>query len=98
MNDKEENCLICESKEYKPFLEVPNRFDVWEMFILVQCTECGFVYLWPRPEKIETYYDDVGYQPHQDKVRTLMDRMYQWIRVCNLNIKRRLIERYHNYL
>lgn len=41
------------------------------------------------------YYEDTGYQPHQEKPETLMDRLYQWVRLLNLNVKRRLIEKYH---
>jgi 2-polyprenyl-3-methyl-5-hydroxy-6-metoxy-1,4-benzoquinol methylase len=95
MTVKPPNCLICDSKEYTPFLEVPNRFDIIENFMLVQCSACGFVYLWPRPEEMKKYYEDAGYQPHQGKAETFTDRLYRWVRVWNLNIKRRLIEKYH---
>jgi len=95
MTVKPPSCLICNSKEYAPFLEVPNRFNVLESFILVRCSTCGFVYLWPVPEEIEKYYEDEGYQPHQEKAETFTDRLYRWIRVINLNTKRHLIEKYH---
>ena len=94
MTVKPPNCLICDSKEFTPFLEVPNRFDVMGNFMLVQCSACGFVYLWPRPEAIEEYYEDAGYQPHQEKAETVMDRLYRRVRVWNLKIKERLIEKY----
>ncbi len=92
---KPPNCLICDSKEFTPFLEVPNRFDVRENFMLVKCSACGFVYLWPKPETMETYYEDAGYQPHQEKSETFTDRLYRWVRVWNLLIKKRLIEKYN---
>ena len=95
MTVKPPNCLICNSKEYTPFLEVPNRFDVYENFMLVQCSACGFVYLWPMPEEMEKYYEDAGYQPHQEKAETFTDRLYRWARVWNLNIKRRMVEKYN---
>jgi 2-polyprenyl-3-methyl-5-hydroxy-6-metoxy-1,4-benzoquinol methylase len=94
MTVKSPNCLICDSKEYMPFLQVPNRFDVLESFMLVRCSTCGFVYLWPRPVKMEKYYEDAGYQPHQEKAETFTDRLYRWVRVWNLKIKEHLIEKY----
>jgi SAM-dependent methyltransferase len=95
MTVKPPNCLICNSKEFTPFLEAPNRFDINESFMLVKCSACGFVYLWPRPEKMGKYYNDAGYQPHQEKAGTFTDRLYRWVRVWNLNIKRHLVEKYH---
>jgi len=95
MTLKTPKCLICNSEAFTPFLEVPNRFNILESYMLVQCSACGFVYLWPIPEEMEKYYEDAAYQPHQEKAETFTDRLYRWVRAWNLNTKRRLIKKYH---
>lgn len=89
-------CLVCGADSRKPFLHVANRFDLSQKFQLVQCQQCGLVYLCPRPteKSITRYYQDPGYQPHQAKALSLSEKIYQAVRVVNNRYKRRLIEKY----
>jgi 2-polyprenyl-3-methyl-5-hydroxy-6-metoxy-1,4-benzoquinol methylase len=89
-------CLVCNSDSKHPFLTVADRFNISQNFHLVQCQDCGFVYLSPRPgEKwISRYYQDSGYQPHQKEALSLSGKAYQAIRIWNNHYKRRLIEKY----
>ena len=89
-------CLVCGSDARKPFLTVADRFNISQKFHLVQCQDCGFVYLSPRPgEKgISRYYQDSGYQPHQKEALSFSGKVYQAVRIWNNYYKRRLIEKY----
>ncbi len=96
MNFQPTTCLICDSENHEPYLQVPNRFDTQERFYLVRCARCGFVYLSPRPtqECMGRYYEDERYHPHQRNGVSRTDRLYRLLRGWNLRNKRRLIERY----
>jgi len=89
-------CLVCGSDSRHPFLTVDNRFDTSQKFNLIQCQQCGFVYLCPRPGQkwIAQYYQDSGYQPHQKETVSLSGKVYQLVRIWNNRYKRRLIEKY----
>ena len=89
-------CLVCGSDARKPFLTVADRFNISQKFQLVQCQDCGFVYLSPRPgpKSISRFYQDPGYQPHQQQALSLSGKIYQAVRIWNNRYKRRLIERH----
>ncbi len=91
------DCIVCGSGASHPHLSAPNRFDVEEVFPLVRCSRCGFVYLSPRPSQdaIGSYYEDERYHPHQARAEGLVDRVYRILRDWNLRYKRWLIEPYH---
>ena len=94
-NSETPQCLLCNSNKRSPYLTVPNRFNFEESFQLVQCEECNFVYLSPRPneQEIVAYYEDEEYQPHQQDAPSLADKVYRWIRVWNNKYKRKIIEK-----
>ena len=89
-------CLVCGSDSRKPYLAVTDRFDSSQKFQLVQCQQCGLVYLSPRPteKSIARYYQDSGYQPHQKEALSFSGKVYQAVRIWNNRYKRRLIEKY----
>ena len=61
-------CIICSESKNSIFYEtVQNRLNIGETFIIVQCENCGFKYLNPRPTitAIEKYYDVEEYHPHK---------------------------------
>ena len=96
MKFEDQNCSICGCDEHKFYLKVPNRFNLEEKFNLVQCAKCGFVFLNPRPseDEISKYYEAEDYQPHQLERKTLLERLYNFIRTRNNRYKRKLIERF----
>ena len=96
MTETVEKCLICSSKKSVAYLEVPNRFNVEEKFNLVKCADCGFVFLNPRPaeDEIGKYYESEEYQPHRLERKTLLDRLYGFIRTRNNRYKRKQIEKF----
>src|SRR5690606_3200474 len=48
----------------------------------------------PRPLDLDKYYDNEDYISHTDSKRTVMDKIYQYIKVLNIGFKLNLIERY----
>ena len=91
------DCIVCGCGASHPHLFVPNRFDVEQVFPLVRCSRCGFVYLSPRPSQdaIGPYYEDDRYHPHQARAEGLVDRVYRISRNWNLRYKRWLVESHH---
>jgi SAM-dependent methyltransferase len=91
------DCIVCGSGQRHPHLRAPNRFNVGEVFPLVQCSQCGFVYLSPRPsqESIGSHYEDEGYHPHQAEAAGVVDRIYRISRDWNLRYKRWMVESHH---
>ena len=73
------NCIICDSDVSTPFIQVSDRFGD-ESFQIVKCV-CGFKYLSPRPElnKIYSYYENDGYDPHRSQKKFLFDKVYSWV-------------------
>lgn len=57
-------CDLCNSKQYKPFL---TFHEYGEDFYLVSCTNCGLLFVNPRPTPLEIgkYYPD-DYSPYNE--------------------------------
>jgi SAM-dependent methyltransferase len=57
-------CELCGSADYKPYFQPADRFS-GEVFHIVKCSRCGFIYLNPRPNSTELvgYYPE-HYEPH----------------------------------
>ena len=74
-------CPITGSREFTPFLQVPDRFNLqgktWQ---LAQSTPSGLVMLDPRPaaNEMATHYPAEAYDPflHLDNARTLRDHLF----------------------
>lgn len=68
-----------------------------EIFTLVKCTDCSFIYLNPRPDEksVEHYYAQEGYDPFIVflKPRNWMERIYKFIRPYSIRWKRGVIEK-----
>ncbi len=92
-------CPLCGQANHTQFLQAPDRFNPegGYSFRIAQCTDCGFVYLNPRPiaETIGQFYQDEAYQPFLSTLgeRSLWDRLYEFVRSHALRGKRNKIER-----
>jgi len=97
IRSEEINCLICDSTEYDNlYNNVPDRFSIKDLFIVIRCKGCGFTFLSPRPvaDEMAKFYDLTEYQPHNLSESSLFDRMYKYIRSRNSVNKRKLIQNY----
>jgi 2-polyprenyl-3-methyl-5-hydroxy-6-metoxy-1,4-benzoquinol methylase len=78
------------------YKNINNRLNIGEKFIIVQCNQCGFNYLNPRPSEssMNQYYDIDEYHPHKLSEESLFDKIYSGLRNINVNSKRKLIGKY----
>jgi SAM-dependent methyltransferase len=87
-------CPVCSSFVSDHFLAVKDHTVSGEVFELVKCSECSFVFTANPPSKsyIGPYYQSTSYISHTDSKKGLFDNVYQFIRSVTLKGKRRLIE------
>lgn len=87
------NCPLCGSDKYSLFIKTYDRFDPnkKEIFKIVRCDRCGFVYLNPRPmgHEIYKYYKREDYDPFVSSgdSTSFRSQVYKLIRKINLNLK-----------
>ncbi len=89
-------CVLCGSEHYKDYLVRGdlNLFLEGE-FHLVQCLECGLVYLNPRPARNEiptfypNHYDQFNFAIHKSSFLTRMDRNYGLHKRCRAVLRYR---------
>ena len=88
-------CPLCAGRSYKMTY---TFFDGYGSYSLVQCSDCGFQFLNPRPTAatIGIYYDAQNYTPFlsSGKSGSVFNRMYSWIRNYSVAWKRRKIEQF----
>jgi SAM-dependent methyltransferase len=89
-------CPICNSLESSPFLSVQDHTVSGEVFSLVKCVSCGFLFTAnpPAADKIGNYYQSDAYISHTDSHDGMFNKIYQLIRNFTLVSKRKLVEEY----
>jgi len=81
---REIRCALCNGNETIPFLTVPDRYFPADKrkYTLVQCSQCGLVYLNPQPtmEEMARYYPS-EYAPYLTEYDVLAhNRLYEVIK------------------
>jgi len=86
-------CLICQSRDLKPFVECVDYTVSKSKFTIVQCASCGFHFTNPRPEKAEAgkYYQSEDYISHSDTRKGMINSLYHYARKFTLKKKLKLI-------
>ena len=86
-------CPACGSEDIFPFRQTLDYRLTQEAFALDKCPQCGLVMTNPRPsqEEIGKYYDTEDYISHAASARSVMDRIYYWVRSRMAQRKRHLI-------
>ncbi len=86
-------CPICNHTETTLFLKTKDFTVSQETFEIVQCTHCGFCYTNPRPnvQAIGKYYESEAYISHSNTQKTVVNRIYHWVRQRALQEKSKLI-------
>ncbi len=89
-------CLICEEEKFNLFLECKDYFLTNETFQILECTNCNFKFVNPRPEKdfIGKYYQSDNYISHAEKKKGLFDFLYSLVKNYTLPKKFILINKY----
>lgn len=90
------NCLICGSKDFEPFLVCKDYTFSKEDFNIHKCKNCDFKFTNPRPDdsKIGSYYKSEEYISHTNTKKGLVNRMYHFVRNYTLSKKIQLISSY----
>ncbi len=91
------NCPICNSTQFKSFLEVEDYFLSHEIFTIQKCKSCEFVFTNPRPSEINLgkYYQSEKYISHSSSSKSITDKIYYAIRNYTIKKKFKLIHKYY---
>lgn len=90
------NCPVCENKKMGTFLECSDYFLSNEKFTLVECENCEFIFVNPRPSENElsAYYESPEYISHTATKKGLINLLYLKIRKFTLKRKFTLVNKY----
>ena len=91
------NCPICNSTQFSPFMVCKDHTVSRETFHIVQCNSCGFKFTNPRPEenKLGDYYKSEDYVSHSNTKKGFINSTYQTVRKYTLLKKLQLISTYY---
>ncbi|HLN20673.1 MAG TPA: class I SAM-dependent methyltransferase [Bacteroidales bacterium] len=89
-------CPLCSSQALSLKFNVRDYFVTGEVFPVVTCDSCGFLFTQDYPEENEMtrYYDSGSYISHSNSSEGIVDRLYQLIRQVMLKRKTALVRRY----
>ena len=89
-------CIICEGGNLKKHIESVDFSVSKEVFQVVKCGSCNFVFTNPRPLDINLakYYISDNYISHTDSNKGLFEKLYQIIRKFAIHQKFRFITSY----
>lgn len=91
------NCPICNSTQFSPFLMCKDYTVSRETFQIISCNSCGFKFTNPRPEeeKLGEYYKSETYISHSNSKKGFINSAYQIVRKYTLLKKLQLISKYY---
>ena len=89
-------CPICNFNSFSPYIECLDYSVSKELFTLVSCDSCSFVFTNPRPESktLGRYYLSESYISHTNKKTGLFNVIYQKVRKLSIVSKINLIKNY----
>lgn len=89
-----QECPICRSQNFDPFLKCIDYTVSKESFQIVNCTACGFKFTNPRPgpNEIGKYYESTDYISHSNSKKGLINSIYQIVRKRAINGKLKILE------
>lgn len=76
------------------FLKTKDHAVTGESFELLHDPELDMLYTVPKPKEIDKYYNHSSYISHTDGARTIIEKLYQWVKQINLRKKFRWIKKY----
>ncbi len=86
-------CPICQQSKFDSYLTCQDFTVSKELFRLVRCQSCKFVFTNPRPDEknIGKYYQSEEYISHQNKANSLTNILYKIVRNYTLRKKVQMI-------
>ena len=90
------NCQICGNDKFSEFLKCKDHFLSKELFNLVKCNNCGFVFVNPKPEndQLQKYYDSPEYISHSGTKKGIVNSIYNKVRNFTHKRKVNLVTKY----
>ena len=88
-------CQTCGNSLFTPHLECCDYFLTKEIFHLVSCKSCGFVFVNPRPEpdELQIYYQSDEYISHSGSKKGIVNSIYVKIRNYTHSKKLKLVSK-----
>lgn len=89
-------CPVCGNNKTKTFLECSDHFFTNEKFTLVECEQCEFVFVNPRPteNELSRYYESPEYISHSATKKGLINTIYIKVRKHTLKKKFTLVNKF----
>ncbi|GGW43596.1 class I SAM-dependent methyltransferase [Arenibacter certesii] len=78
------------------YLDCKDHSVSGENFQLLYQAKTDMLVTNPQPENLEQYYQSDDYISHTDSNKTIVDKVYQTVKIFNLKSKTNLIRRYSN--
>ena len=92
------NCPVCNSFKFTKFLDSKDFFLTSEEFKIDICTNCGFKFTNPRPDKktLSKYYESIDYISHSNINKGIINKLYRFVRQFTIKNKIRFITKFVN--
>jgi len=90
-----DSCPICKGKEFIKKLDCKDHSTSKELFTIVSCETCSFIFTNPRPldKELEKYYISDMYISHTNQNNGAFNWMYQTVRKYAINRKVSLLKK-----
>ena len=90
-------CPVCSSTQFSPFLVCKDYLVSQESFAIQQCNACEFRFTNPRPDNttIGSYYESEQYISHNDESNGVISVAYRTVRKYTLRSKLQLVNKLH---
>lgn len=94
MPEQLSNCLVCNSSTFNPYLTCKDFTVSQNLFSIVKCADCGFVFTNPRPgmNEIGVYYKSDAYISHTNSSKGLLNKAYQFARKSAIKNKLKIVD------
>jgi 2-polyprenyl-3-methyl-5-hydroxy-6-metoxy-1,4-benzoquinol methylase len=88
-------CPVCNASKISPFLDCADHFLSKEIFTIVKCEQCGFLFTNPRPsaDQLGNYYQSPEYISHSNAKKGMMNLVYQRVRKYTISRKHKIISK-----
>jgi 2-polyprenyl-3-methyl-5-hydroxy-6-metoxy-1,4-benzoquinol methylase len=90
------SCPVCGEKTFNPFIQCKDFSISKELFNIVECAQCGFVFTNPRPgeKDISQYYNSEIYISHHANKGGIIPWIYRKVRGLQFIYKTNIIKSY----
>lgn len=89
-------CPVCNNTNFQPYLTVKDYTVSKNLFNIVKCKQCDFLFTNPRPfaKDIDQYYQSENYISHTNKSNNPINLAYKLARTQTLKWKYNLVQKY----